>query len=165
MSGDQRLPRRDFVILPLLCLLTVCVMLGAAELLANQFFDETGSETCGVRDPLYGYRIRPNCSSWRKAAEGPRVENTYNDCGYRSRESCAPPPPGTIRVATLGASTAQGMKVAQDQILTARLGGLLTTSCRRPVEFQTWAFPATNRSINICASRKRWRARSASRAS
>jgi hypothetical protein len=141
MSGDQRLPRRDFVILPLLCLLTVCIMLGAAEVIADRFFDESGAETCSVLDPLHGYRIRPNCSSWRKAAEGPRVENTYNDCGYRSRESCAPPPPGTVRVATLGASTAQGMKVAQDEILTARLGRLLSAACHRPVEFQNMGVP------------------------
>ena len=130
------LPRRDFIILPMLALLTVIVMICGAEAAARYFFVESGRETCGEQDFAQGMRMKPNCVSHRKAAEGPEVENAYNECGYRSRESCGPKAPGSLRIASIGSSTAEGLKVAYDAIFTARAGEILTRACGRAVEFQ-----------------------------
>jgi hypothetical protein len=131
-----RLPRRDFVILPLLCLFTVLVLAGAAELASRYFFAESGRESCSTPDPIHGYKIKPNCVSHRKAAEGVDVEMAYNDCGFRTPEPCGTKPAGAIRVAILGASTAQGFKVPYDESFAARASASLTRQCGRPVEFQ-----------------------------
>jgi hypothetical protein len=79
--------------------------------------------------------------SYRKAAEGPATVNAYNDCGYRTPQPCGTRPPGGIRVALLGASTAQGMKVPYPATFAARLTEALSRACRRPVEFQNMGVP------------------------
>ncbi len=135
-SPPARLPRRDFLLLPLISLATILVMLGLSEITARYVFVERWRGSCGVPDDLHGYRFKPNCTAYVQAAEGPEVESAFNDCGYRTKEPCAPPPPGTIRVATLGASTAEGLKVQYDQIFLALTGKSLTQLCNRPVEFQ-----------------------------
>src|SRR5580693_6083253 len=96
-----RLPRRDFILLPLLSLATILVMLGLSEVAARYVFVESFRGSCGMPDELHRYRFKPNCTAYAQAPESPEVESTYNECGYRTREPCAPPPPGTIRVATL----------------------------------------------------------------
>jgi hypothetical protein len=143
MSPDVKttLPRRDFIILPLLSLMTVIGLLVVAEIAARYLFVESGSESCGVPDALHGFRIKPNCVSYRKAAEGPAVENAYNECGYRTKEPCAPPPAGTIRVAVLGSSTAQGLKAPYDGMFATQAQRILEQSCGHPVEFQNMALP------------------------
>jgi GDSL-like Lipase/Acylhydrolase family len=135
-----RLPRRDFLLLPLISLLTVLVLWGGTEIAARLMFSESGRETCIVRGSL-PMRMKPDCVSHRKAAEGPVVEMAYNDCGYRTRQPCGPKPPGTLRIALLGASTAQGFKVPYDESFSARLGRELTAACGRPVEVQNMAVP------------------------
>jgi hypothetical protein len=135
-SPPPRLPRRDFVILPLLSLLTVVVMLAASELVARFVFAENERGNCGLADPIHGYRFKADCVSYRKAAEGPEVEMTFNDCGYRTRQSCGPKPVGALRIALLGASTAEGLKVAYDQAFAGRLEEALSRRCGRPVEVQ-----------------------------
>src|SRR5438309_415013 len=89
-----RLPRRDFVILPLLSVLTVAVMLGGAEVATRLAMPQKSVDECLVPDPVLGHRPLANCVSHTKSAEGEWVENRYNDCGYRADSSCRPPPDG-----------------------------------------------------------------------
>lgn len=128
--------RRDFVLIPLLSLLTLLVMLAGAELAARAMFVQSGVETCAMPDAFIGVRMKPNCVSYRKAAEGPNVRNAFNDCGYRTREPCGTRPAGAVRIAVMGASTAQGFKVQYEQTFAARLTESLTRACGRPVQFQ-----------------------------
>lgn len=132
----QRPPRRDFLLLPLIVVLTALFMLGGAELVSAHFFQEAQQGNCSVPDRLLPYRYRPNCSYANKAAEGPVVQYAFNDCGYRSRKACRPKPAGSTRIALLGASTAEGFKVAYEDGLAPRVEASLTQSCRRPVEIQ-----------------------------
>jgi hypothetical protein len=112
-------------------------MLVGAEAVSRFMFVESGAETCvdtKFRDPV---AMKPNCVSHRKAAEGPPVENRYNDCGYRTPETCRPRRVGALRVAVMGASTAQGFKVPYPSTFAAKATGILTKACGRPVEFQS----------------------------
>lgn len=143
MSGNPekfKLPRRDLFLLPLVSLLTIVVLWAGAEIVARAAFEESGREICTVKGAIPG-RMKPDCVSTRKAAEGPDVRMAYNDCGYRTRESCGPRPPGTLRIALLGASTAQGFKVPFAESFGQRLNEELTRACRRPVEVQNMAMP------------------------
>lgn len=134
------LPRRDFFLLPLISLATVLMLWGGAEIAGRIFFAESGREVCVVKGSS-PQRMKANCISHRKAAEGPDVEMAYNDCGYRTRESCRARAAGALRLALLGASTAQGFKVPYDQSFGARLGRAMTRACGRPVDVQNMAIP------------------------
>jgi hypothetical protein len=138
-TSDQtakRLPRRDLLLLPLLSLATVISLLVGSELVATYFFPETGSKACEIDDAKIGRRFKPNCVAKMKSAEGPWVTNHYNDCGYRSNESCGPKPVGTIRIVLLGSSSSEGLFVAADKTFSERTAKDLTAMCKRPVEIQ-----------------------------
>ncbi len=93
----EKLPRYDLAVIPLIVLLTLAVMAGIGELAARQIFVESGAETCGTVGPAGVAVMRPNCSSHRKAAEGPDTVNAYNDCGYRTPQPCGTHPEGGCR--------------------------------------------------------------------
>jgi hypothetical protein len=136
-SKHGPLPRRDFVLIPLISLLTALVMLGGAEWLAGRHFEESQQGNCGTPNPVHpGFRYAPNCAYYNKAAEGPLVKYEFNGCGYRNREACGPAPSGTLRIALLGASTALGFKVDFEHSLAEQARQQLAQSCGRPVEFQ-----------------------------
>jgi hypothetical protein len=132
----QRPSRKDFLLLPLISFFTALFMLGGAELVSAHFFQEAQQGNCSVPDRFLPYRYKPNCSYTNKAAEGPMVRYVFNDCGYRSKKACRPKPAGALRIALLGASTAEGFKVAYQDGLAPRVEAGLTQSCRRPVEIQ-----------------------------
>lgn len=135
-TPDAKLPRRDFILIPLIALLTAAILIGGAELVAGHFFYETQQGSCGKPDPLLPYRYAPSCTFQNKAAEGPLVQYVFNECGYRSKESCGPKAPGTVRIALLGASTAEGFKIGYDDAMAPRAAAELSNRCHRPVEFQ-----------------------------
>jgi hypothetical protein len=121
--------------LPLLSILTVIFLSAGLELTARYFFPENLHDVCRVEDSI-GFTYRPNCVSRLKAAEGPWVVNQYNDCGYRTKESCGPKPSGSTRVALIGSSVPEGFLVGYDETFAARAAKDLTEMCGRPVEVQ-----------------------------
>ena len=133
----NRLPRRDLLILPLLSISTLVLLFLGSELTARFFFPETGAKACEINDTNIGRRFRPNCTARMKSAEGPWVVNQYNDCGYRTTQSCRPKSPGTIRIALLGSSNSEGLFVAADKIFSEQAATQLTALCRRPVDAST----------------------------
>ena len=135
----ERLPRRDYVILPLLSLLTVLVLLAGAEVASRIAFVQHEKDACMMADPVLGTRFRPNCTSDVKAAEGPWVTNHYNACGFRSPQPCGAKPAGSVRVAVLGSSIAQGYLVPYQQTFAARAAAQLTQACHTQVQFQNLA--------------------------
>ncbi len=90
---EERLPRRDFIILPLISLTTIAVLFVATEIGARLLWPESGSSTCLVTDSVEGLREKPNCEERLKNAEGPWVTYHYNECGYRTSASCVPSRP------------------------------------------------------------------------
>jgi hypothetical protein len=137
----QKLPRRDLFILPLISLVTISVCLFAAQVTAAHFFADGGPDICTIDDARLGFRYRPNCTSYLKAPEGPLVTNSYNDCGYRTKQSCGPTPKGTIRIALLGASLSAGLNVDYDQTFATRTAAGLSAALGRPVEVQNLGRP------------------------
>ena len=137
MPEKRHLPRRDIILLPALCVATLLLLIGIPELVAEQVFSEHKIEGCMKPDTVLGQRNEPNCKVRYKSGEGPWAENDYNECGYRSNESCLTKPPDTFRVALVGSSTSMGYLVPYDQTFAVRTERLLTNLCGRNVEFQS----------------------------
>ena len=135
-AEEAPLPRRDLLILPLISICTIVLCLIAAESLAEYFFASQELNTCMVSDPVHGAKFKPNCTVRMKAAEGPWVTSSYNDCGYRTKESCRPKPPGTTRIALLGSSSSEGFYNSYDQTFASLTAAELTKVLKRPVEVQ-----------------------------
>jgi GDSL-like Lipase/Acylhydrolase family len=133
---EAQLPKRDFFLLPAISLLTILTILVASEVVCRLIWPEDTNDVCVVSDPLIHTRFRPNCKSRTKPAEGPWSDNSYNECGYRTLESCGPKPPGTIRVAVIGASFSYGYGSPYADAYTTLTAKALTRQCRRSVEFQ-----------------------------
>src|ERR1700685_1906170 len=85
---NERLPARDFLILPLLMLLTCVFLAGITEVTARVVWTEHLEDSCVISDPTLGHRFQPNCVSHSKSLESPWIINHYNDCGHRGDESC-----------------------------------------------------------------------------
>jgi len=130
------LPRRDFLILPLLGILTALTLTVGTETAARHFFFEIDADSCRIQDANIGFVYRAACISHVKSLAGPLVTNQFNECGFRSKESCGPKPAGTVRIALLGSSTSEGFFVAYDQAYATRVAADLTQEFGRPVEVQ-----------------------------
>lgn len=138
-SGWRRwfgLPLRDLLILPAIFLVTPLIILALAEAACYRPFYQKLGDACLAPDPAVGYAAKPNCTSTYKVADSAWVENRYNDCGYRTAESCAPPPPDTIRAAVIGSSISTGYMVPYQAMFSTQAARDLTQDCGRPVQFQ-----------------------------
>ena len=131
-----RLPRRDLVILPLLVLLTILGVTVPAEVFVRRAYPVVDLDACvsDHRGPVV--HAKPRCVSRMKTAEGPWVVNQYNECGYRTPESCGPKSAGALRIAMIGSSTAGGFLTPYPQTMAARTAAALAASCHKPVEVQ-----------------------------
>ena len=136
VQAEARLPRRDIILLPAISLLTILFMLASAEILARMAWPEQETDPCALGDASGHSHFRANCKSRIKSAEGPWVDNSYNECGYHTLESCGPKRPGTVRIAVLGSSFSYGYLTPYDETYTTLSGRELTSQCKRNVEFQ-----------------------------
>jgi hypothetical protein len=125
---------RDFVLLPLVVVVTVMAMLGGGEMAARVIWPMSLGTECQYGTPD-GARFKPKCVSRYKAVDGPWVEDHFNDCGYRAAESCRVTP-GQLRVAVIGSSMARGHGAPYEATFSARAGKLLSRRCGKPVDFQ-----------------------------
>ena len=132
------LPWWDYLILPLLGLLTATLLLGSAEFAARSLWPKNSVDSCLVRDPT-GMHYKAGCVSQTKIPEGPWVENHYNDCGLQSGFPCYPKPPGDLRIAILGSSAAVGYMVPYEASYGARLERILSQACGHTVQVQNLA--------------------------
>jgi GDSL-like Lipase/Acylhydrolase family len=139
-----RFPRRDYVLLPLLSLLTVGVLFTVTEVVTRLVWSEHEDDVCFINDPVTGFRFKPNCTSRVKNAEGNWTSNSYNDCGYRSPTSCGAKPPGSVRIAILGSSVSQGVFVPYDETFPARVAAALKRDCHKTVDVQNLGVPNTS---------------------
>lgn len=135
------MPRRDFIVLPLLSLATVVLMFGIAEFAARLLWPAVESDSCAVGNEVVGFRMLPNCTSVMKNAEGVWTKNRYNECGYRSETSCGPKPPGSIRIVLLGSSVAQGTFMPYEQTFFARAAKQIEARCHTTVDIQSLGVP------------------------
>jgi hypothetical protein len=130
------LPRRDWILLPLIVVVVTLVFLGTAELVAARVFVEIGHPGCKSAERPGPPRHTPNCEFDYKMAEGPMVAYRFNECGYRSPVSCGPKPAGTLRVVVMGTSLSLGLGVSNEETFASRLQQSLSGACRRPIEVE-----------------------------
>ncbi len=134
-APKRSLPRRDWILLPLLSLVTVLAMAAGAEGIARLFWPEQWVDAC--MRAADGEKPKANCNDMAKAVEGPWFEARYNECGYRATGPCGPPPPGTDRIAVLGTSTSFGFLVPFEHTWFVRTAQDITADCGRPVDVQS----------------------------
>ncbi|HLZ66869.1 MAG TPA: GDSL-type esterase/lipase family protein [Aliidongia sp.] len=132
----RRLPARDYILLPLVVVATITLLMVVSEVAARIVWPEQTDVSCAIGGPATSERFRPNCTAETKAAEGPWVSNQFNECGYRSAESCRPAAPGQLRAVVMGSSTSRGALVAYEDTFAARASAALTRLCRQPFDFQ-----------------------------
>jgi hypothetical protein len=130
-------PRRDWILLPLLSLLTICLLAGSTELIARRMFSKssTGVETCmTTKGPSVGPHGIPNAVCWDKGPETARTKYVLNSCGYRAGVECGLKQPGTYRIVMVGSSFAMGQWVPQEKSLAALLPVELSRATKRKIE-------------------------------
>lgn len=119
---EAKLPRRDWVLLPLLGLLTISLMAVSVNLIAHRTFTLPLSEgNCYGSDPETGSRAIPNSVCLGGVPESPLVEYKYNSCGDRAGVECGPKSGGKYRIVMTGTSIAEGGGVQQEKTFAALL--------------------------------------------
>jgi hypothetical protein len=131
------LPLRDWIVLPILGMLTVCIMPVTSELIARWMFSQskTNEEQCWVLDdPSTGVRGIPNSVCQVKIPESQPTEYRYNSCGHRAGMECGLKPPGAYRIVMTGSSSVMGLTVRREQTFAALLPQELSRRTGREIE-------------------------------
>lgn len=144
---DAKLPRRDWILLPVLSLLTIGLIVCSMELIARRVFNASNTlmSNCMVMDdPSTGPRAMPNTVCWEKSPESPLVEYKFNNCGHHAGVECGPKRPGTYRIVMTGSSVALGEGVQREQSFAALLPVELSAQTGRKIELYNesmgWGF-------------------------
>jgi lysophospholipase L1-like esterase len=139
--GAARIPRRDFILLPLISLATVLVVLGLAEVGSRIIWPAYTQGSCLAGDDRVGFKWKPRCDARVKIMESSPAVYHFNECGFRASTSCGPKPPGALRIASLGSSSMLGYWVATEQVLPELLASDLARGCGREVDSQNLSVP------------------------
>ena len=129
------LPRRDWILLPLVAAATALVFLIATEGASRLIWPESKVDRCSTEGGAP--RPKPNCVSHDKAAEGPWAETRFNECGYRGTGSCRPASPGTARMAVLGSSISWGYMIPFEDVWSVKATKTLGARCGHPIDVQS----------------------------
>jgi hypothetical protein len=147
------LPRRDWLIIPLLIVLTIVVLVSALESVARHAFTESKTTTlaCLVLDDLHTpVHAKPNSVCSQKIFESGLTEFRFNECGYRTGLACSAPPANTFRIVLLGSSLAEGMWVPVEQTFATRLPEEISQITGRKVDLYNEAMQwGTPRSVDL----------------
>jgi hypothetical protein len=149
-GGGATLSRRDWILLPMLSLLTILLMVISTKWLAGRMFHTSTSTTSGcliLNDPSTGVRAIPHTVCSEKAYESELVEYRFNNRGHRAGIEYGPKLPGTYRIVMVGSSFNYGMFVSREKSFAALLPEELTKKTGRRVELYNeamqWGFPAS----------------------
>lgn len=136
-ANEAKLPRRDWILLPAIGLLTICVLAVSTELLVRRLFpvSQDGLERCFVKDdPTGDAPVRPNTVCSEQIAESKYLaEYRFNSRGHRAPE-LAPKQPGTYRIVLIGSSLTMGLFVPREMTFAALLPKELSQETGRKVE-------------------------------
>ena len=134
---EAKLPRRDWILLPLVGVLTICFIAVCVELIARRVFSESAKTlaSCFVmNDPLTGVRGIPNSVCREKGPETQWIESRFNSCGYLAGMECGPKQPGHYRIVMTGSSVAVGEHVQREQTFAALLPEELSRQTGHTIE-------------------------------
>jgi hypothetical protein len=150
-DGQWKLPMRDWILLPLLSLLTICLTAGCTEFIARRAFAVSKTSIaagCMMGDSLTGRRIIPNSVCWEKTGESRLTEYRFNNCGHRTGMECGPKPPGTYRIVMVGSSIAMGAWVPREKTFAALLPMELSRRTGRKIELYNESIAAETPNAN-----------------
>jgi hypothetical protein len=149
-AEETKLARWDWIVLPLIVLVTVCLIVGSWRTVAGRMFRVSTSTTLGcliLKDATTGVRAIPNTVCSQKIYESQLVEYRFNSCGHRAGMECGPKPPGVYRIVMVGSSFNFGMWVPREKSFAALLPAQLSQQTGRKVELYNeamqWGFPAS----------------------
>jgi hypothetical protein len=143
-TGNSRLPRRDWILLPLLSLLAIGLLAGVSEWASRRVFyrfPASGESCLTIKDPLNGAQGIPNCVVWEKIPEGRPTQYRFNANGYRNDVDFAPKPSGTFRIVLIGSSVAAGFRAPQEQTIAGLLPAELSQRTGRRIEVYSAGLP------------------------
>lgn len=143
-AASWRLPRRDWILMPVISLLTVGLIAGSTEFAARALLPEVDDEmgACLVRnDASTGLRGVPNSDCHSKIPEGQMVEYKFNSRGDYSDHDPFPKPAGAFRIALQGSSFAMGGAVPRADTFAVLLPEELTNRTGHEVELYNEALP------------------------
>lgn len=135
---EPKLPRRDWILLPGLSLLTIIFLSASTIFTANRLnpTSEIGLQNCFVKaSPSSDGGAVPNSVCSERIVESRYVaEYKFNSCGHRAGMECGPKPPGTYRIVMIGSSIAMGLMVPREMTFAALLPAELSRRTGRKVE-------------------------------
>jgi len=140
---ESNLPLRDWILLPLIGLLTIGAIWTAMDFCARRIYPvQSSSKNCTIRnDPSTGTRGVPNAECWTKEPETPLVEYRFNSCGHRAGMECGPKPPRTYRIVMIGSSFGFGWGVPAAADFATLLPAKLEDRSGRRIELYNEAMP------------------------
>jgi hypothetical protein len=136
-APEEKIPTRDWILLPLLSVVTIIFLACSTELLGRWVLpaSKTLAEDCMVsNDTATGMRGIPNAVCWDRVLDGEWTEYKFNSSGYRSDVDFGPKPEGTYRIAMVGTSFAAGLRVPVNETFAATLPAELSQRTGRKVE-------------------------------
>ena len=144
--GDDKegLPRRDWIVLPLLSLLTIVVVASGTEMFARRSFTEfrSGMGKCTpYTDPWIGVKRSSNCTFVLKELESAPTEYHVNSRGYREDADFAPKQADVYRIVMVGSSFGYGSGLPKEKGLSALLARQLSAISGRKVELYNESIP------------------------
>lgn len=132
---EDRLPLRDWVLLPLLGVLTIVLLAGSFKVIGGRMLAATDPiGDCIVLDQTKAQRGVPNGACWKKAAESQPVRYSFNSCGHRAEMDCGAKTPESYRIVMAGSSYAFGWAVKREQSFAGLLPGELSQATGRKIE-------------------------------
>jgi hypothetical protein len=142
-SKEAQLPVRDWILLPVLSLLTFGIIAVSTEAIALKMFPAYGDmKKCLVwDDPSTGVRGIPNCVCQEKIPEGQPVEYRFNNCGDYTEVPCGPKSPGVYRIVMAGTSFPVGLGVTREKTFAILLPQELSRRLGRKVELYNASLP------------------------
>jgi len=134
-SRKSKLPRRDWILLPLLSVLTILTLASSLQWIGRSLFrSDNPVGDCIVSDPSTGRHGVPNRACWKKESESPSVEYSFDSCGHRAGMECGPKAPGVYRIVLTGSSYPFGWTVPRDETFAALLPLELSQRTGRKIE-------------------------------
>jgi hypothetical protein len=148
-DAEEKVPRRywswDWLILPVLSLLTLGCVAETFRIVNRQFFSEySWGPKCISYDLAKGVQATPYCSCWTKSPETQTVEYRFNSCGHRTEGVCGVKTPGTYRIVLIGSSFAMGFGVPIQSGFAALMPEKLSKETGRKVEIYNEALSASH---------------------
>jgi hypothetical protein len=132
-KSKARFSALDWLLLPLVGLLTIGIISGTTEWIARK--ETAVYSTCETRiDGSFGLRFTPNSTCIEKVPEGLPVRYQINSCGHRAHMECGAKPAGIYRIVVIGSSLAFGSRVPWEETFPARLPKQLSRETGHAVE-------------------------------